>query len=270
MIGQVVKETVLINSAEIEKEKVAGGVKLNLSQAVKDQLAQIEANKTAIETIAGDIDVDSVASITLDYVPGENGNEAHLAGDINTTLANGDIIVVEYKPTVAGAPEDFSGGGIAVILTKDGTDTTYYLKCDIEKEQTKLMKVELGEEFNYLDDGLLTLGGLNNKVTANTAAIAAINAGMAEPKRTRKTIELAVENWTLNSSTNLYEYTVTDANVTVDHLIEVVMDLANQAKLTDGYVESFAGSYKFYTSVAPTEAITATVIFELTKEAVGE
>ena len=147
MIGQIAKETVLVNSAEIEKEKVAGGVQLNFTQTVKDQLAQIATNTSNIATITTNI-----------------GNQ----------------------------------------------------------------------------------------------------------KRTRKTVTLTAASWTLNSTTNLYEYTVSDADVSADHLIEVIMDLANQAKLTDGYVESFAGSYKFYTSVLPTSDISATVVFELTEAVVSQ
>lgn len=173
MIGQVVKETVLVNSAEVEKEKVAGGVKLNFSADVKAKIAKIATNESNIAT--------------------------------NTT-------------------------DIATNTANIATNTA--------------------------------------DIATNTAAIASINTTIAGAKRTRKTIQLPVANWTLNSTTNKYECEIQDADVTANHLVSVTMDLDNQAKLTDGYVESFAGSYKFYTSVQPTEAITATVIFELTEEVV--
>lgn len=147
MIGQIAKETILVNSTEVEKEKVAGGVKLNFTQAVKTQLGQI---------------------------------------------------------------------------------------------------------------------------ATNTASIVSLGTAVNNQKKFRKTVTLATSGWSQNQSTGLYEQTVVDADVTANHLIEVIMDLANQAKLTDGYVESLSGSYKFYTSVLPTENITATVVFELTEEIVPD
>ena len=272
MIGQIVKETVLVNSAEVEKEKVAGGVKLNFSQAVKDQLAQIAKNKLAIESIVGDIDVTTEAAVTLNYVPVENEGEAnevaaHLEGIVDATLNDGDIIEVTYAGEGNGAPAKFDGE-IEVFLIKDGTPTTYNLNCTIEKGQSKLMVVEMGQEGNYLDEALFDLADLYTKITENTLAISRINQTLVTGKKIRKDVELTVAGWGKDEGETLWKQTVSDNSVTDDHLIEVVMDLANQAKLTDGYVESFAGSYKFYTSVKPTEAISATVIFELTEAAV--
>lgn len=281
MIGQIAKETVILNSTEVEKEKVAGGVKLNFSQAVKDTLAQVDKNKVAIESIVGDIDVTTVAAVTVDYVAENGGVDAHLAGNVDVGLNDGDIIAVTYAGTVNGAPAKFDGA-VEVKLTKDETTTVYNLKCKIEKGQTKLMVVEVGQEHNYLDDALLNLADLDAQVTTNTSAIATnadniatnasaistINSTLTALKKTRKTINLTVAGWTKEEGETLWKQTFSDNSVTADHLIEVVMDLTNQAKLTDGYVESGAGSYTFYTSVKPTEAISATVIFELTEAAV--
>ena len=43
------------------------------------------------------------------------------------------------------------------------------------------------------------------------------------------------------------------------------MDIANQEKMDDGYIQSFAGYYKLYTSNKPTENISATVVKTLTE-----
>ena len=77
------------------------------------------------------------------------------------------------------------------------------------------------------------------------------------PKTTTLTIETT--DWVLNSSTNNYEYTVTDASITANTSIEISMDLANQALFTDGYTESAAGSYKIITSTVPSASVTMTV-----------
>lgn len=82
-----------------------------------------------------------------------------------------------------------------------------------------------------------------------------------KPKYT--TLTLTTSNWVLNSTTNYYEYAITNASVTVNDYIEVALDLDNQAKLTDCAVESYTGGYKFITSVLPTENITANVLITL-------
>ena len=258
-------ESVTINDLVARCDTIENNIATNTSaiSTINSTLAQVDKNKVAIESIVGDIDVTTVAAVTLNYVPVENEGEAnevaaHLAGIVDVELEDGAIIAATYAPAGNGAPTNFDGA-IEVVLTKDSTDTTYNLKCKIEKGQSKLMVVELGQEHNYLDDALLNLAELDAKITA-------LNSTINTNKKTRKNITLAVNDWTLDNG--LYKNTVPDNSVTADHLIEVVMDLANQAKLTDGYVESANGSYTFYTSVAPTEAISATVIFELTEAAV--
>lgn len=84
---------------------------------------------------------------------------------------------------------------------------------------------------------------------------------------TSSTITLLAANWALNSTTNLYEYTVVDANITTNHRVDGNMDLENQEKIKDGYTETFNGSYKIYTSEAPSENITMDVIISLTRGA---
>lgn len=112
------------------------------------------------------------------------------------------------------------------------------------------------EHLSQLDDAIETL---NSTVEEHSTSINNI-------KNKRTTLTLLANNWILNQNTNLYEYTITDSNITANHYIDVVMDLANQAKLEDGYVESYDGEYIFYTSKAPTEDITVTVVISLTEE----
>lgn len=136
------------------------------------------------------------------------------------------------------------------IQDTDSTDVLTFLLDKVKDVDT--IKEEVLDNTN-------DISGLSSDVSANTQSISNL-------KRKRETITLSTSNWLLNSNTNLYEYTVTDTNVTANHYIDVVMDLENQAKLEDGYVESFAGNYKFYTSTLPTEDITVTVVISLTEE----
>ena len=66
-----------------------------------------------------------------------------------------------------------------------------------------------------------------------------------------KNITLTSNNWVQNNNTKYWEYTVQDESVTAQHIVDGRMDLANQAKMTDGYIESYNGSYKIITSSKP-------------------
>lgn len=77
-------------------------------------------------------------------------------------------------------------------------------------------------------------------------------------------ITVLSSEWIINSETNKYEYTKSDDNITNKHLIEIFMDLENQAKIADGYVESYDGGYKIITSTKPTEDINMTLKIQLT------
>lgn len=79
------------------------------------------------------------------------------------------------------------------------------------------------------------------------------------------TVTLISTNWVLNTTTNKYEYTVTDNTITANHKVNGDMDLANQDKMKDGYIQSFAGGYKVITSELPTENITMDITIQLTK-----
>lgn len=69
-------------------------------------------------------------------------------------------------------------------------------------------------------------------------------------------IILTASNWSLNEATGNYEYNVVDKLVTENHLVLGHMDLENQAKFKDGYVESYNGGYKIITSKAPESDVT--------------
>lgn len=88
-------------------------------------------------------------------------------------------------------------------------------------------------------------------------------SGITGTQTTSETITLLTTGWVENSSTGYYEYTVTDTDVTANYLINGYMDLENQNKMEDGYIQSANGSYKIITSTLPEEAITMQITKQL-------
>lgn len=95
---------------------------------------------------------------------------------------------------------------------------------------------------------------IKNKLNEDVAGSLQTQIDELSVKCRVKTLNLA--NWVKNETTGNYEYSIVDPEVTANHLIEGYMDLENQAKMVDGYIESYDGGYKIMTSELPTEAIT--------------
>lgn len=79
----------------------------------------------------------------------------------------------------------------------------------------------------------------------------------------RYNLTLDAANWVMNSTSNYYEYTVTDSNVTSDTRIELYPNLLNQKKMNDGEVNSYNGYYVISTTELPEENIEFTVYYQL-------
>lgn len=95
-------------------------------------------------------------------------------------------------------------------------------------------------------------------------------SGITETQTTSETITLLTTGWEQNVTTGNYEYTVTDTDVTANYLINGYMDLENQNKMEDGYIQSANGSYKIITSTLPEEAITMQITKQLLQVEEGE
>jgi len=74
---------------------------------------------------------------------------------------------------------------------------------------------------------------------------------------------LTLDNWALNSDTNLYEYDIIDSDITSNTLVNGILDLANQVKLNDACINSYDGGFKILTSAKPLEDITITITYQL-------
>ena len=164
------------------------------------------------------------------------------------------------------------------IQDNDSTDVLTYLLDKVKDVDT--IKEEVLDNTSELSDINTNLTTLNINVQSNTTSINNLDTTVLEHttsidnldntinsiKVKRDTITILSSSWVQNQDTKLYEYEVSDTYVTSNHFVEVVMDIQNQLKLKDGYIESFNGSYKFYTTTLPTEDITATVVISLTEE----
>lgn len=81
-----------------------------------------------------------------------------------------------------------------------------------------------------------------------------------------KTKVLNVNNWVLNEETGYYEYTINNSLITASHLVEGHMDLINQDKMENGYIESFDGGYKIITSELPKGDVTMNLAIQKAEE----
>lgn len=81
-----------------------------------------------------------------------------------------------------------------------------------------------------------------------------------------KTVILNIDNWVQNEETGYYEYTINNSLITASHLIEGYMDLINQDKMANGYIESFDGGYKIITSELPEGDVTMNLAIQKAEE----
>lgn len=85
------------------------------------------------------------------------------------------------------------------------------------------------------------------------------------------TLTLLAANWTKNTTTNYYEYNVSNTNITADTLVNVYADIVNQEKLSSGYVESYNGGFKIIVSEEVVENIDVTITYQITStESTGD
>ena len=73
----------------------------------------------------------------------------------------------------------------------------------------------------------------------------------------QKATTLSSSGWTSSSGT--YYYQITDSSITASDQVNGFLDLTNQALLKDGYIETFSGYYRIYTSTQPTSNISITL-----------
>ena len=100
---------------------------------------------------------------------------------------------------------------------------------------------------------------VDSRITANANAIAGLGVKRLE-------VTIASSAWTQNQTSQKYEYTGSNSNITTNTYIDVVMDDTNAEKMVDGSISSANGSFTIVTSEAPTEAVTMTLILTETTD----
>lgn len=80
---------------------------------------------------------------------------------------------------------------------------------------------------------------------------------------------LLTTGWTLNETTNLYEYNIAKEDITENTCINVNGDLINQQKLSDLQVNSYNGYFILSTSELPTEDVDVTICYQLANMVLG-
>lgn len=86
---------------------------------------------------------------------------------------------------------------------------------------------------------------------------------IGEVGTTSEDLTLLTSGWVLNQTSNYYEYTITNANVTTNHKVDIDLDIDNQPKITGkAYTQTFEGSYKIITNELPTQAISCTAYIQ--------
>lgn len=106
---------------------------------------------------------------------------------------------------------------------------------------------------NVLDGD--TAGHLLNLINNNTQAITATTP-------VYYTLTLLATNWTLNETTQKYEYNVADSTITEDHHISCNMTIENQNKLKDAEGDSYDGGFKIRTTELPEADITMDIAIQ--------
>lgn len=128
-----------------------------------------------------------------------------------------------------------------------------WLERIMQEGEEKLIKAEEEFEKNFNTWFQTVQNILDGDVAGNLLNLINSNALRC------KTITLNQANWTENQEAEIFEYTLKDITVTSNHLVQGHMDLKNQEKMTNGYIETFDGGYKIITSEQPEEDVTMNV-----------
>lgn len=74
---------------------------------------------------------------------------------------------------------------------------------------------------------------------------------------------LLVDNWLFNEESGFYEYDIEDSNVTENTMVDGILDIENQYKLSASHTESYNGGFKVVTVDEVSEDIEITFKYSL-------
>lgn len=140
----------------------------------------------------------------------------------------------------------------------DTTENQIYI--DIDDETRKVVEIKIDEKTPkaYIADAIAA------SELATAEAIEEVEETLTQDieniKPIYKTIQLGTEDW--SAADNLYKYTIVDSSVDENTLINASLDLENQEKMYDGYIDTYDGGYYIYTSILPTSIITMNIVMQ--------
>lgn len=129
----------------------------------------------------------------------------------------------------------------------DKTEKQIYIDINDEIREELKARINNQDAKIYVDDSISQL---------NTT----LSQSIENLKPIYKSITLVTSDWSLVSGK--YRYNIIDSNIDSNTLVTGYLDIDNQSKMFDGYIDSYDGGYYIYTSVMPSSSITMKVIIQ--------
>lgn len=131
--------------------------------------------------------------------------------------------------------------------------------------------VQFPNRYKDQDNNIITLTQDPGEVAQDGTLVEAekmnnIENGIEESFKNRDfgySTTLLVANWTKNTSTGYYEYDIINEDITVQTIVDGMLDIENQAKLNIAYTLSYTGGFKVITTELPNEDIDITFKYSL-------
>lgn len=225
--------------------------KLYVKEGTATDFATLERTTDVYEICLAKIVVgDRVLAVTADDIT-DTRRDAELCGIVTSLI---DIDIQDVLDDITAKKDKFFED----------------LNIETEEEKTAFFN-RLETWFETLQDILdeNTAGNLLNLIDANTQAINANTQSIATNTQAITattpvyyTLTLLATDWTLNETTQKYEYNVTDSTVTEDHHITCNMSIENQNKLKDAEGDSYDGGFKIRTTELPEADITMDIAIQ--------
>ncbi len=129
--------------------------------------------------------------------------------------------------------------------------------------------VETPNKYQDQNGNILSLTQVPGQVTKEGTPVEAkfmnnIENGIYDNQRFTYTTTLVLNNW--QQVGDIYEYTITNENITFSHYVEVLPDFEGQKIMPPGSVESYNGYFVIKVSELPENNVNVTIIYNLTSE----
>ena len=197
----------------------------------------------------------TTANVTDGFSPTATVTKNNNTATISITDKNGTTTA-----NVTDGTNGTDGFSPTATVTKNNNTATISIT---DKNGTTTANITDGTNGTNGTDGFSPIATVSKSGSTVTISITDKNgtttSTITEPASSytyQKTVTLFSSSWT--SSSGIYYYQITDSSITTSDQVNGFLDLTNQALLKDGYIETFSGYYRIYTSTLPTSNITIT------------